>query len=91
MTADNDIFDFEMLDRIFQYRRKIPVMDRGDISDIPLDEQVSRFHLGYMPGLEARIRTPDPENRRALTFREFLVMIKVLFEYRFTEFFISLE
>ena len=39
MAADNDVFNLEMLDRIFKYRGKIPVMDRGDIADIPLDEQ----------------------------------------------------
>jgi hypothetical protein len=66
-------------------------MDWSDIADVPLNEQVSRFHLGYMPGLEARIRTSDPENRWALSLRELLVMFKILFENRFTEFFISLK
>jgi hypothetical protein len=66
-------------------------MDWGNISNIPLDEEVSGFHLGNVPGLDPGIRTPNPEDWGVLSFCKFLVMINILFEYRVTEFLISFK
>ncbi len=85
------MFHFQVLDTILEYRCKAPVICRRHIADIAVHEQGSRLGPGDMPGLDARIRTPDPENGGTLSFYEFLIVINVLSEYRFLEFFVSFE
>ena len=63
MAADNNVFDLKMLDSVLQNRCKIPVMDRGDIADIPLDEQVSRVSSGLYArsgGVNPNTRSTEP-------------------------------
>ena len=47
---------------VFKHGCKVPVMDRDNIPDIPLDKQFPCPCLGDMAGLEAGVRTPDPED-----------------------------
>jgi hypothetical protein len=77
MSADDHVFDFQVDHGVFKHGGKIPVMDRHDIPDIPLDEQLACFRLGYMAGLEPGVRTPDPECFRVLARCQFTVMVDI--------------
>jgi hypothetical protein len=80
MAADDDLFDVEGADGIFDRRTFAPIggpKGRNNIACVADDEQIPRLSLGDQIGINPRIRAGDHQHLRRLTIGELFKEVAV--------------
>ncbi len=67
VPADDDIPDLEVVERVFKHGREVPVVNRDDVADVALDEDLPGLCTGDALRVHTRVGAPYPENHRVLT------------------------
>ena len=61
VACDDDVFDFEDLDRILQDCKKVDIGRRGLVSNIAVHEDLSCFESADFVSWDSGVCTADPE------------------------------
>jgi hypothetical protein len=66
VAADDDMFDFEMIDRELQHRQDVHVASVDHVGDVAMDKDLARFQAEHVISGHTAVRAPEPEIARRL-------------------------
>ncbi len=72
VSADDHMFDLEILDGVLHDAERVHVRFGYQIADVAMNEEFARLAAGEVFGRNAGVGAADPEKFRLLTLSEFL-------------------